>query len=131
MGRRVSKSAPEEVDAYLAAAPEASRAALERLRKTIKAAAPKAAAPKATEGIGYAIPAFYHHGPLVSFSAATKHCSFHVMSPAVMQAFQKELEPYDTATATIRFSPEKPLPAALVRKLVKARIEENEAQAGA
>jgi uncharacterized protein YdhG (YjbR/CyaY superfamily) len=126
MGRRVSKSAPEEVDAYLAAAPEASRAALERLRKTIKAAAPKA-----TEGIGYAIPAFYHHGPLVSFSAATKHCSFHVMSPAVMQAFQKELEPYDTATATIRFSPEKPLPAALVRKLVKARIEENEAQAGA
>jgi uncharacterized protein YdhG (YjbR/CyaY superfamily) len=49
------------------------------------------------------------------------------MSPAVMKAFQKELQPYDTATATIRFSPEKPLPAALVRKLVKARIEENEA----
>ena len=122
MGRRVSKSAPEEVDAYLAAVPEPSRVALEQLRKTIRSAAPKA-----TEAIGYAIPTFYHHGPLVSFSAPSKHCSFYVMSPAVMKAFQKELEPYDTATATIRFSPEKPLPAALVRRLVKARIEENEA----
>jgi uncharacterized protein YdhG (YjbR/CyaY superfamily) len=125
MGRRVSKSAPEEVDAYLAAAPEPSRVALEQLRKTIRAAAPKA-----TEGIGYAIPTFYHQGPLVSFSAASKHCSFHVMSPKVMNAHQKELEPYDTATATIRFSPKKPLPTGLVRKLVKARIEENEATGG-
>jgi uncharacterized protein YdhG (YjbR/CyaY superfamily) len=99
-------------------------AALEKLRNTIRSAAPKA-----TEDIGYAIPTFYHQGPLVSYSFSMNHCSFHLMSPALARANEDALKPYDTTTATIRFTPDKPLPAALVRKLAKARIAENEARA--
>jgi uncharacterized protein YdhG (YjbR/CyaY superfamily) len=113
-----------DVDDFLARVPEDARAALEKLRRTIRAAAPKA-----TEGIGYAIPTFYHRGPLVAFAASKNHCGFYVMSPAVMGAHEDELKPYDTAKATIRFRADEPLPAALVRKLVKARIAENEARA--
>jgi uncharacterized protein YdhG (YjbR/CyaY superfamily) len=119
-----SKESARDVEDFLAKVPEDARAALEKLRKTIRAAAPKA-----TEGIGYAIPTFYQHGPLVAFAASKNHCGFYVMSPAVMDAHKEELMPYDTAKATIRFSADKPLPAALVRKLVKARIAENEARA--
>jgi uncharacterized protein YdhG (YjbR/CyaY superfamily) len=112
------------VDAYLDRVPNEPRAALESLRSTIRAAAPEA-----TEGIGYQIPTFYHRGPLVAFGAAKKHCSFYVMSPAVMEAYREQLEAYETSKGTIRFRPQKPLPAALVRQLVKARIVENEARA--
>lgn len=116
------KDAANEVDDYLAKLPEEARAALEKLRKTIRAAAPKA-----TEGFSYGIPAFKLHGrPLVSYAALKNHCSFFPMSPAVIEAHPKELEPYDTSKGTIRFSVDKPLPAALVRKLVKARIAESE-----
>jgi len=113
-----------DVDGFLARVPEDARAALEKLRRTIRAAAPKA-----TEGIGYAIPTFYHQGPLVAFAASKNHCGFYVMSPAVMEAHEDELKPYDTAKATIRFRADEPLPAALVRKLVRARTAENEARA--
>jgi uncharacterized protein YdhG (YjbR/CyaY superfamily) len=89
----------------------------------------QSAAPKTTEGIGYAVPTFYQDGLLVSYSFSKNHCSFHIMSPAVAGAHASDLKPYDTTTATIRFRPEKPLPAALVRKLVKARIAENETRA--
>jgi uncharacterized protein YdhG (YjbR/CyaY superfamily) len=116
------KDAANEVDDYLAKLPEEARAALEKLRKTIRAAAPKA-----TEGFSYGIPAFKLHGrPLVSYAALKNHCSFFPMSPAVIEAHRKELEPYGTSKGTIRFSVDKPLPAALVRKLVKARIAESE-----
>lgn len=119
-----SKKSARAVEDFLAKVPADARAALERLRKTIRSAAPKA-----TEGIGYAIPTFYQQGPLVAFAASKNHCGFYVMSPAVMDAHKDELRPYDTAKATIRFSADKPLPAALVRKLVKARLAENEARA--
>jgi uncharacterized protein YdhG (YjbR/CyaY superfamily) len=121
--KKANWDSPEDVDRFLAKVPEDKRAALQKLRKTIRSAAPKA-----TEGIGYAVPTFYQNGPLVSYSFSKKHCSFHIMSPAVAKAHQADLKPYDTATATIRFTPESPLPAALVRKLVKARIKENEAR---
>jgi len=134
-GKQERKSAPPtDVDAYLATVPDEARAALEQLRQTIKAAAPDA-----TEVISYRIPTFKLHGrPLVAFSASKSalgmdkwsqknHCAFHLMSPPLMEALKGELKPYDTTTATIRFSPSKPLPAALVTKLVNARIEENEA----
>jgi uncharacterized protein YdhG (YjbR/CyaY superfamily) len=62
---------------------------------------------------------------LVSFGAAKSHCSFYVQSPAVMAAHAEELKGYDTAKGTVRFTPHKPLPAELVRKLVEARIAEN------
>lgn len=114
---------PKDIDEYLATVPAEARATLEKLRKTIRSAAPKA-----TEGISYQVPTFKYLGPLVGFGAATKHCGFYVMSPAVMEAHKNELESYDTSKGTIRFPPDKPLPAALVRKLVKARIAENEAR---
>ncbi len=110
-----------DVDDYLAAVPEEARAALEKLRKTIQAAVPKA-----TEVISYQIPTFKYHGALVGFGAFSKHCSFFIMSTAVMAAHRNELKSYDTAKATIHFAANKPLPAALVQKLVKARIAENE-----
>ena len=109
------------IDEYLAEVPEEDRAALEGLRKTIKAAAPQA-----TEAISYRIPTFKHNGPLVGFAAFQNHLSFFVMSTSVMEAFRDELEAYDTARGTIHFRAEEALPAALVKKLVKARMQENE-----
>jgi uncharacterized protein YdhG (YjbR/CyaY superfamily) len=120
-----AKKSARDVDAFLAAVPEEARDTLEKLRKTIQAAAPKA-----TEGIGYGIPTFYHQGPLVGYGASKNHCGLYVMSPAVMDAHREQLKQYDTATATIRFPANKPLPAALVTKLVMARIAENEARKG-
>lgn len=112
----------ETIDDYLAALPEAERAALAKLRKTIRAAAPKAA-----EAISYQIPAYKHHGLLVGFAASKGHCTFHIMSVKVTRAHATELEGYKLGKASIRFSPGEPIPAALVTKLVKARIAENEA----
>jgi len=121
----VQKRVPaESVDDYLAVLPEDARAALEKLRKTIKATAPKA-----TEVISYQIPAYKHHGLLVGFAALRDHCTFHVMSPRVMRAHAAELKDYDVGKACIRFAASKPLPAALVTKLVKARIAENDKRA--
>jgi uncharacterized protein YdhG (YjbR/CyaY superfamily) len=114
-------TAAKDVESYLAATPEAMPTALERLRQTIKAAAPQA-----TEAISYRIPTYKQNGHLVGFAAFKEHCSFFVMSPSVMNAYKDELKAYGTSKGTIRFLAEKPLPAALVKKLVKARIEENE-----
>ena len=111
----------ETVDGYLATLPEDARVALARLRKTIKAAAPKA-----TEVISYQIPTFKHQGMLVAFAAFEGHCGFYVMSPKVLKIHATELKEYELNKASIRFPASKPLPAALVTKLVKARIAENE-----
>jgi len=114
------KTNAKTVDEYLAALSDDKRAALERLRKTIRAAAPKA-----QECISYQIPAFRLNGRLlVAFGAAANHCSFYPGAFPV-GAYKKELKGYDTSKGTIRFPADKPLPAALVRKLVKARIAEN------
>ena len=118
--RNASPSAAD-VDAYLASIPEDARAALQKLRRVIRSAAPKA-----TEAISYQIPTFRYNGPLVSFAAFPSHCGFYVLSPAVMEAHKAELRDYETSKGTIRFSASKPLPAALVRKLVRARIAEND-----
>jgi uncharacterized protein YdhG (YjbR/CyaY superfamily) len=111
----------ETVDDYLATVPQDARATLLKLRKLIQATVPDA-----TESISYQIPTFKYKGPLVAFAAFPNHCSFYVMSPAVMEMYKDELKSYDIAKGTIRFPVNKPLPAALVKKLVKARIEENE-----
>lgn len=114
-------TAAKDVDGYLAATPATARTALARLRQTIKAAAPQA-----TESISYHIPVYKQNGPLVGFAAFKEHCSFFVMSPSVMKAYKDELKRYGTSKGTVRFPADKPLPSALVKKLVKARIEENE-----
>lgn len=112
----------ESVEDYLAALPEDVRAALAKLRKTIRAAAPRA-----TEVISYQIPAYKHHGLLVGFASSKGLCTFHIMSTGVTRAHAGELKGYKLGKASIRFAPDKPLPAALVTKLIKARIAENEA----
>jgi uncharacterized protein YdhG (YjbR/CyaY superfamily) len=111
-----------EVDTFLAGLAPGTRAALEGLRRTIAKAAPDA-----VEGISYGVPAFKYRGrPLVSFGAGKNHCSFYVQSPAVMDANGDELGQFDTAKGTIRFAPDKPLPARLITKLVKARMAETD-----
>ncbi len=115
---------PETVDDYLRLVPAGARAALERLRKVIRAAAPSA-----TEVISYRIPAYKHLGLLVGFAASANHCTFHVMSTSVMRAHAAELKGYPVGKGSIRFPADRPLPAALVTKLVKARIAENEKRA--
>ncbi len=110
---------------YLAALPPDKRAALEKLRKAILAAAPGA-----EECIGYRIPAFRFDGRLlVAIGAAANHCSFYPMSSSTVAAHREALEGYDTSKGTIRFRADHPLPATLVRKLVEARIAENRARA--
>lgn len=116
-------SPARDVDAYLAEVPDDARAALEKLRKTIRAAAPKA-----VEVISYGMPMFKHHGGLVAFAAFKNHCSLFPMSKAVIEAHRDELDAYYASAGTLHFTAAKPLPAALVKKLVKARIAENEAR---
>ena len=115
-----AKTKATTIDEYLAAVRRDQRAALEKLRQTIRSAAPKA-----EECISYSLPAFRLNGLLVAFGATANHCAFYPMSASTVEAHKKELEDYDTSKGTIRFQPDRPLPAALVRKLVKARIAEN------
>jgi uncharacterized protein YdhG (YjbR/CyaY superfamily) len=114
------KGKARTIDEYLAALSPDKRAALQRLRKTIRTAAPRA-----QECISYQIAAFRQNGMLVGFGATANHCAFYLMSSSTVAAHKDELKDYDTSKGTIRFPADKPLPAALVRKLVKARIAEN------
>jgi uncharacterized protein YdhG (YjbR/CyaY superfamily) len=115
------KTNTKTIDEYLAALRADQRAALEKLRKAMRIAAPRA-----EECISYQIPAFRHEGKmLVGFGATANHCAFYPMSSTTVTAHKDELKNYDTSKGTIRFPADKPLPAALVRKLVKARIAEN------
>ena len=116
---------PGTIDDYLATLSDNQRAALAKLRKTITAAAPQA-----EECISYGIPAFRQNGMLVGFGATANHCSFFLFSGSTVEAHQEELADHDTSKGTIRFPADKPLPAALVRKLVKARLAENMGRRG-
>lgn len=110
---------PKDIDEYLARLSDEQRAALKKLRKDIKAAAPRA-----EECISYQIPAFRLDGRmLVWFHCAAKHCSFFPGAYPI-KAYARELKKYSTSKGTIRFPPDKPLPTTLVKKLVKARIAE-------
>ena len=112
---------PKTVDDYLSALTDDKRVALEKLRTVIRSAAPKA-----EECISYQIPAFRLNGRmLVGFGATANHCAFYPMSSSTLKTYKGKLKAFETSKGTIRFQPEKPLPATLVRKLVKARIAEN------
>lgn len=124
-GKRSDKPpAAKDVNEYLAALPEDQRLVLEGVRRAIKSAAPQA-----EERISYRVPTYKYHGPLVAFFAATRHCSLVTMSESVVATFRGELAGFEVSGTTIHFTPEHPLPAALVRKIVKARRKENEASA--
>jgi len=116
-GRGISKN----VDEYLAGVPEPARSTLKKIRAAIRFALP----PGATETISYRIPAFKYKGMLVWFAAFSKHCSL-FPSASVVEAFQNELKGFSTSKGTIQFPTDKPLPTALVKKLVKARVAQNE-----
>ena len=116
---------PPDVEAFLAALPGDRRAALLELRQVIAEAAPDA-----VESVNYGVPAFKYRGrPLVSYGSSKTNCSFYVQSPAVMEAHHEDLKGYDTAKGTVHFTPEAPLPAQLVQKLVTARLAETDAAA--
>jgi len=116
-----------EVEKYLAQVPEPARSTLQKVRATIRAAAPR----DATEAISYGIPAFKHNGLLVAYAAFAKHCSFFPASGELLEEFADELKDYPCSKGTIRFAVDKPLPAALVKKLVKARVAKNATKATA
>lgn len=122
MAKSMKTTSVKTVDQYLDTVPEEARVTLEKLRANIRSAAPKA-----EEVISYGIPTYKLNGSLIGFGAAGKHCGLYVMSYAVMDEFKNELKKYDTATSTIRFPFDKPLPTTLVKKIVQARIKENDA----
>ncbi len=116
----------KSVDDYLASIPAEARATLEKIRQAIRSAAPES-----EEGFSYGLPAFRYKGrPIAAYAAYQGHCSFFPMSSAVLSAHTAALKGYDLAKGTIRFPIHQPLPAALVRKLVKARMAEIDVRDG-
>jgi uncharacterized protein YdhG (YjbR/CyaY superfamily) len=112
-----SRGASKDVDEYLARIPEPARGTLKKIRAAIRSAVPS----EATEAIRYRIPAFQYKGTLVWYAAFSDHCSL-FPTASVIEAFQGDLKNFSTSKGTIQFPLDKPLPATLVRKLVKARI---------
>lgn len=118
---RNAQQKPTNTDEYLAQLPADQQAALVKLRSQINVAAPKA-----EEHFGYGLPGFKYNGhPLIYFGAAKEHCALY---GAVPKGFAEELKDFDVSKGTIRFTPKKPLPPALVKALVKARMAENDAR---
>jgi uncharacterized protein YdhG (YjbR/CyaY superfamily) len=116
-----AKVAANPVDEYLARVPELARSTFDKLRATIRSAVP----PETTETISYGIPAFKHKRVLVWFAAFANHCSL-FPTASVIEEFKNELKGFSTSKGTIHFQLDKPLPIALIKKLVKARVAQNE-----
>jgi uncharacterized protein YdhG (YjbR/CyaY superfamily) len=117
----------DAVEAYLARVPEPAQTTLRTVRARIRAAVPKDAA----ECISYGMPAFRYKGPLVAYAAFKNHCSFFPMQASLIDAMNEELAGYRTSKGTLQFPVDKPLSAALVRKLVKARAAEQDTRQSA
>jgi uncharacterized protein YdhG (YjbR/CyaY superfamily) len=114
-------AAPKNTDEYLARVPEPARSTLKKIRAAICSAVPR----ETTEVISYGMPAFKYKGVLVWFAAFSRHCSL-FPTASVIEIFKNELKGFVISKGTIQFPIDKPLPAALVRKLVKARIAQIE-----
>src|SRR5262245_9368130 len=123
--RAKTKSGSADVEKYLAKLPQPARGTLQKVRSMIRSAAP----PEATEAISYGIPAFKYQGMLVAYAGFANHCSFFPASGELLREFAEELKGYACSKGTIRFAVDKPLPAGLVKKIVKARVGQNEAKA--
>jgi len=117
-------STPRTIDEYLAQVSDDKRAALQALREVIRAAAPEA-----EECISYKMPAFRLNGMLVGFAAAKHHCALYAWNGSAVGLLADELSGYDTSKGTIRFTPDKPLPEALVRRLVEMKVAKNREKA--
>jgi uncharacterized protein YdhG (YjbR/CyaY superfamily) len=117
-----STGAPQTVDEYLARIPEPARTTLSKIRATIRAVVP----PEATEVLSYRIPAFKYKGVLVWYAAFSNHCSLFPTN-AVIEAFKDQLKNYTISKGTIQFPVDKPLPSALVKRIVKMRLAQIDA----
>ena len=116
-----SGAAAKTVDEYLANTPEPARSTLKHIRRVIKSVVPK----QTTEVISYGMPMFKYNGMLVGYAAFKNHCSLFPTGSGVLDQFEKELKGYRTSKGTIQFPPDKPLPDALLKKIVRARVKEN------
>jgi uncharacterized protein YdhG (YjbR/CyaY superfamily) len=119
--RRLAKpkpsAAPKTIDEYLAAVPEPARTTLQKVRAAIRSAVP----PDGAEIISYKIPAFKHGEVVIWFAAFANHCSI-FPTARIIAMFKNELKPYTISKGTIQFPTDKPLPNALIKKMVKARL---------
>jgi uncharacterized protein YdhG (YjbR/CyaY superfamily) len=124
--RETAAEAADRIDAILTALPDDQRAALEHVRETVVGVVPDA-----EEGFSYGIPAYRYRGrPLAAYAAATGHCSFFPMSPAVIDAHREALAGFDLAKGTIRFQPAQPIPTELLTAIVRSRQAEIDAALG-
>ena len=120
-GVKMGSGKASDVESYLAACPEPHRTTLERLRATIRSVVPK----ETSEAMKYGMPSFQYKGGLVAYAAFKEHCSFFPMNGSLVGEFADELKAYKTSKGTIQFPADKPMPAALVKKMVKARVAQN------
>ena len=120
------KPPAKNVDEYLAGVPEPGRSTLTKVRAVIRSVAPA----ETTEVISYGIPTFKYKRGLVAFAAFKDHCSFFPMGSSVLDAFKEELKGFRVSKGTLHFPLDRPLPAALVKKIVRARIAQNEGNSG-
>ena len=116
-----TRPAPKTVNQYLARVPESSRRTLNKMRATIRSAVPK----DAVEIISYGIPAFKQKRVLVWYAAFSNHCSL-FPTAAIIEKFKNDLKPFSKSKGTIHFPTDKPLPTALIKRLVKARVAQAE-----
>ena len=111
----------KDVTAYINGQPESMQPLLKQFRNIIKSVVPEA-----EEIISYRIPTYKYHGVLVGFGTHKEGCSFYVMNPRILAAsFATELEGYEYTGSTIHFDPEAKLPATLIKKIIKHRMQEN------
>jgi uncharacterized protein YdhG (YjbR/CyaY superfamily) len=113
--------AAKSVDEYLANVPEPAQSTLKHVRAVIRSVVPK----ETTEVISYGMPMFKFNGMLVGYAAFKKHCSLFPTGSDVLDRFEKELKGHRTSKGTIQFPADKPLPDALLKKIVRARVKEN------
>ena len=113
---------PKTVDEYLASVPEPARSTLKKIRAAIRISAPA----ETTEFISYRMPMYKYKGMLMGYAAFPKHCSLFLATSSLVKMFKDELSRYKTSKGTIRFPTDKPLPASLVKKIVKARVAQND-----
>jgi len=121
-GSRMPGRIAKSVEEYLARVPEPARSTLGKVRSVIRSVVPEGT----TEVISYGIPTFRYKRGLVALAAFKDHCSFFPLGSSVLDAFEKDLKPFRVSKGTLHFPVDKPMPAVLVKKIVKARIVQNE-----
>jgi len=121
--KETKSGAPKNVDEYLAGVPEPALSTLKKMRVAIRSALPS----DATETMSYKIPAFKRKNILLWFAAFSDHCSL-FPTASVIAEFKDELKGFSTSKGTIHFPVDKPLPTALIKKIVKARVKQDQSK---